>query len=133
VGLQLLAAHTDHVRAQLPHLPTDCSAVCCWWSADSASASANSHLGATVLSPLLVHCCCALTRCLPPAVPRVPVPCCSKVPKKVTAIAFTSDGAHVLAADKFGDVLVADTQRPAGGSVCLCVSVFVKGLGEPLL
>ncbi|KAI3432660.1 hypothetical protein D9Q98_004204 [Chlorella vulgaris] len=37
-----------------------------------------------------------------------------KVPKKVTAIAFTSDGAHVLAADKFGDVLVADTQRPAG-------------------
>lgn len=39
----------------------------------------------------------------------------SKVPKKVTTCAFTADGGAMLAADKFGDVLVAATQRPAGG------------------
>ncbi|KAL4452620.1 hypothetical protein ABPG75_008282 [Micractinium tetrahymenae] len=37
-----------------------------------------------------------------------------KVPKKVTNVAFTADGRHVLAADKFGDVLAAATEKPAG-------------------
>ncbi|PRW61612.1 tRNA (guanine-N(7)-)-methyltransferase non-catalytic subunit wdr4 [Chlorella sorokiniana] len=37
-----------------------------------------------------------------------------KVPKKVTTCAFTADGRHMLAADKFGDVLAATTQRPEG-------------------
>lgn len=37
-----------------------------------------------------------------------------KVPKKVANCAFTADGRHMLGADKFGDVLVAATQRPAG-------------------
>ncbi|KAI7842826.1 hypothetical protein COHA_003572 [Chlorella ohadii] len=37
-----------------------------------------------------------------------------KVPKKVTTCAFTADGRHMLAADKFGDVLAAATQRPEG-------------------
>jgi hypothetical protein len=47
------------------------------------------------------------------ACPRPP-PCRSKVPKKVTTCTFTPDGAHVLAADKFGDVLAAATLPPAG-------------------
>ena len=44
---------------------------------------------------------------------------CSKVPKKVTTCAFTADGRHMMAADKFGDVLVAATDRPAGGAARL--------------
>ena len=43
-----------------------------------------------------------------------PPPVHSKVPKKVTTCAFTADGRHMLAADKFGDVLAAATQRPEG-------------------
>lgn len=30
---------------------------------------------------------------------------------------FTADGRHMLAADKFGDVLAAATEKPAGGSL----------------
>ena len=48
-----------------------------------------------------------------PACAPLPAAPCSKVPKKVTCCCFTADGAHVLAADKFGDVLVAAAQRPA--------------------
>ncbi|PSC74264.1 tRNA (guanine-N(7)-)-methyltransferase non-catalytic subunit wdr4-like [Micractinium conductrix] len=37
-----------------------------------------------------------------------------KVPKKVTATAFTADGSYLLASDKFGDIIAAATQRPEG-------------------
>ena len=47
----------------------------------------------------------------------------SKVPKRVSDVALTHDGAYLLAADKFGDVQVAPTQ-PAGS--CM-VKVIPQG------
>lgn len=59
--------------------------------------------------------CPLLATCLPFLTPRLHLsPAHSKVPKKVTTCAFTADGRHMLAADKFGDVLTAATQRPEG-------------------
>lgn len=52
----------------------------------------------------------------PPCPTPAPAPStpCRKVPKKVTNVAFTADGRHMLASDKFGDVLAAATEKPAG-------------------
>lgn len=63
------------------------------------------------------------TRPVPPTSPR------SKVPKKVTNVAFTADGRHMLAADKFGDVLAASTEKPAGRAPSrLCCTHSLLGL-----
>lgn len=55
----------------------------------------------------------------------------SKVPKKVTTCAFTVDGRHMLAADKFGDVLAAATQRPEGECRTCCSPPAAELLAQP--
>jgi hypothetical protein len=48
--------------------------------------------------------------CLLPQLPILVLLLCRVAPKKVSAAAFSSDGAHAFFADKFGDVLVVQTK-----------------------
>ena len=65
---------------------------------------------------------CRLRRCCffnsaplaPSSLPACPTCACSKAPKKISAVAFSKGGSVVLAADKFGDVLVARTAADPG-------------------
>lgn len=52
------------------------------------------------------HACAATHSTFPPAA----TPHCSAAPKKLCAATFSADGAYAIAADKFGDVLVASTR-----------------------
>lgn len=58
------------------------------------------------------------------------------MPKKVTTCAFTPDGRHALAADKFGDVLAVACQRPEGAlavsvRMCCALARVVGWLRQP--
>lgn len=51
---------------------------------------------------------------------------CRKLPKRVSTVAFTIDGAYMLAADKFGDVHVAATKH-AGQAPSQCSAYCRQG------